>query len=204
MGHWRFTPGNTVAPIAVIARRLPFDPTKKNRNRLATQRFVRSAVGKRLNETDIPSHERSGLVEGAIPDEAVKARLHESFVAVATIHHSFSKKRWHDHIVRQGHEEVVSIAGYPAPARRAYFRGGPRDACRRCDREWMMKRSRGQHPGRRDPRSSLRNRHIDRTGEDTRSRDCSAIYLLGDSWLVKWGAPTPRGIGGFDIPGRSQ
>ena len=50
MGHWRFTPGNTVARIAVIARRLHFDPTKKNRSRLVTQRFVRSVVGKRLNE----------------------------------------------------------------------------------------------------------------------------------------------------------
>ena len=63
MGHLRFTPGNTVALIAVIARRLHFDPTKKNRSRLATQPFARSVVGKRLDETDIPSHERSGPVQ---------------------------------------------------------------------------------------------------------------------------------------------
>jgi hypothetical protein len=63
MGHRRFTPGNIVVLIAVIARRQDFDQTKKNRTRLATQRFARSVVGKRLDETDIPSDERSGPVQ---------------------------------------------------------------------------------------------------------------------------------------------
>ena len=59
--HRRFTLGNTVALIAVIARRLHFDPTKKTRSCLATPPFARSVVGRRLDETDF--HPTSGVAQ---------------------------------------------------------------------------------------------------------------------------------------------
>jgi len=55
MGRWKFTPGNTVALIAAIARRARFDRTKQNLSQKAIQWFARSAVGKQLHETGSPS-----------------------------------------------------------------------------------------------------------------------------------------------------
>ena len=63
-GRGRFILGSTVAATVRIGRRRHFDQTKEFRSRLAMQRFARSAVGKRLDETDI-FHPTRGVTQSS-------------------------------------------------------------------------------------------------------------------------------------------